>query len=54
MDFIKPSVCFVEVAAASDVLAVVVTGKAVAGGMLGVKDVAVVDGTAVETMGIIV
>jgi len=54
MEFIKSFVCFVEVAAASDVLAVVVTGRAVSGGMLGAKDAAIVDGTVVEIMGIIV
>ena len=54
MEFIKSSVFFVEVAATSDVLSVVVTGRAVVDGMLGAKDVAMVDGTAVEIMGITV
>jgi len=54
MDFIKSSIFFVEITAASDVLAVVVTGRVVVGGMLGAKDVAIEDGTVVEIMGITV
>jgi len=52
MDYIKSSVCFVEVITASDVLAVVVTGKLVARGIFGAKDVAIVYATTVEIMGI--